>query len=113
MAIALHDLSRKRGGFDPESVANFSLNFWSEMCVCADCAADFADANPLAGLAEAFLGAPELVEHEREFQAKCDRLSVDAVAAADHRRHFVFAGLGGDDLAELLQIVAENAGRFV
>ena len=58
------------------------------MRVRADRAAEFADADPLARLREPFFRAAEFVEHQRELQTEGDRLGVNAVAAADHRRHF-------------------------
>src|ERR1051325_500139 len=64
VTIALNNLSRKRGGFDPEAFANFSLNFWIEMRVRADRAPEFVDADSRASLAGPFFGAAELIEHE-------------------------------------------------
>ena len=113
MPITLHNLGGKRGGLDPEPLANFSLNLWIDMGMGADRAANFADADPFARLAKPFFGAPELVEHERELEAEGDRLGVNAVAATDHRRHFVFSRLRGDRFAQLLEIVGENLRRFV
>src|SRR5207245_273242 len=66
VAIALDDLGGKGGRFDPEPFANFSFNFWIDMGMGADGAANFADADPFPSLAKPFFGAPELVEHERE-----------------------------------------------
>ena len=62
----------------------------------------------LRGLREPFFGAAEFVEHQRELQPESDRLRVNAVAPADHRRHFETPRLVRDDLAQLLQVLREK-----
>ena len=57
--------------------------------MCADRAADLAHANALSRLDESLFSAAEFIEHQRQFEAKRDWFGVDAVAATDHRRHFV------------------------
>ena len=64
------------------------------MRVGADRAAEFADAHAFQRLREPLLGPAEFVVHERELQSERDRLGVDAVAAADHRRRFEIGAPG-------------------
>src|SRR2546429_6641122 len=80
VAIALDDLRRKRRLFQSKCVAHFTLNFWVDVRMGANCAADFPDPNSLARLCEAFNSASELVEHERQLQSERDRLGVHTVA---------------------------------
>src|SRR3954468_24960061 len=94
MAIALNDLGRDLCRFQPEAFTNLRLDRRIEMRVGPNRAAQFADPDPFPGLGEPFLSPAEFVEHQREFEAKGDRLRVDAVAAPNHRRRFVTAGPG-------------------
>ena len=98
--IALDDLGRKHRRLEPELLADALLDPRIEMRVGADGAAQFPDADPLGGLREPLGGAAEFVVHQRELQPERDRLRVNAVAAADHRRHFVTPRLRRDHLAQ-------------
>ena len=75
-------------------------------------AAQFSHANTLPCLCEAFFGASEFVEHERELQTKRDRLGMNAVAASDHGRLFIFARLFANDFSQCPQIIRKNFGRL-
>ena len=55
----------------------------------ADGAAQLADATRSERLRETLFRAAEFVVHQRQLQPESDRLRVNAMAAADHRRHFV------------------------
>jgi hypothetical protein len=60
------------------------------MRVRADGAGKLAHAIRSLRFFEPLLGAAKFVVHQRELQAESDRLRVNAVAAADHRRVFEF-----------------------
>src|SRR5205823_7853408 len=66
VSVPLHDLGRKRSRFQSKFLTHGALNCWIDMCVGADRTADFADANSLESLRQAFLRSTEFVEHERE-----------------------------------------------
>ena len=59
-------------------------------------------------LREPFFGAAEFVEHERELQPESDRLGVDAVAPANHRRHFVTPRLVGHDAPQFADVFQQD-----
>ena len=100
MSIPLHDLRGDCGWLQSKFLADRAFNFWIDMCMCADCAAKFADANALERLHQPLLGATEFIEHQREFQAKCDWLGMNAVAPSDHRRHLKSTRMSGDGRAQ-------------
>src|SRR5262249_51653357 len=50
VTVALHDLRRKRRRFQPKFFAHYTLDFWIDVRMCADCSADLSDPNSLAGL---------------------------------------------------------------
>ena len=85
--IALNDLRGKRRRLQAELLADRSLDRRIEVRVRADRAAQLADAHARRRLLEPFQGAAEFVIHQRQLQSEGDRLGMDAVAAADHRRH--------------------------
>ena len=113
VAIALDDLRRKRRRFQSKFVAHFTLNFWVDVRMGANCAADFPNPNSLARLCEAFNSASELIEHERQLQSERDRLGVHTVAAANHRCHLVPARLVCDGSSQCLKIVEKDIARLV
>src|SRR5438477_4808752 len=83
--VALNNLRRKRRRFQSKFLAHYTLDFWIDVRMCANCAADFTNPNSLARLREAFDRAPELVELERLLQSERDRLGVHTVAPDTHR----------------------------
>src|SRR5256886_13301648 len=113
VSVTLHDLGRKRRGFQSEFLAYSSLNLGIDMCVRADGAAYFADTNPLARLRETLFRAAEFVVHQRKLQAERDWLGMHAVAAPDHRGHFVPPRLVRDHRSERFQIGQKNVARLV
>jgi hypothetical protein len=78
----------------------------------ADGAGKLAHGNHFAGGFEPLQRTAKFVVHQRQLQAEGRRFSVDAVAAADHRRELMFLGPGGDRLAQHLDILDEHAGRL-
>src|SRR6266480_2183095 len=50
VTVALHDLRRKRRGFQSELLTYGPLDFWIDVRVRTHCATDFANANTLSGL---------------------------------------------------------------
>ena len=91
-------------GFQPKLLANGRSICRIEVRMRADRAAQFANANPLRGLRETFFRPAEFVEHQRELQPERDRLRVNAMAPADHRRHLESPRLVGDDAHAVRQI---------
>ena len=65
MPVTLHDLGRQRRRFQPELFTDSTFNFWIDMCVRPNRAADFSNANAFECLGQSFLGAPKFVEHQR------------------------------------------------
>ena len=96
----------------PELLANVSLNPRIEMRMGADCAAELSDSNTFQHLRESLFRPAEFIEHERELQPEGDRLGVNAVAPADHRRHFVTAGLVADHAAQIADVFEQDLARF-
>ena len=84
--VPLDDLRAQHRRPQTEPAAHGVLHGRFEVGVGADRAAELADRDALAGLAQTFLRAAEFVVHQRQFQPEGDRLRVDAVAAPDHRR---------------------------
>ena len=82
------------------------------MRVRADRSAQFPDANSFRCLRQSFLRPPEFVEHERKLKPESDRLGVNAVAPANHWRHFESARLRGNRGSQVGQILCENPGRL-
>ena len=95
--VALDNLRGNRRGLQSEFFADKFLNARRKMRACADCAGKFSDGDNFAGAFQAFERAAKFVVHQRHFQTKRRRLGVDAVAAADAWREFVFLRAAGDD----------------
>src|SRR6476620_1228072 len=74
----------------------------------ADGAAQFSDADTSKRLSEAFLGATKFIEHEGELQPESDWLGVNAMAPADHRRHFVTPRLVSRDAPQFADTVQQD-----
>ena len=110
--VALDDLRAQDRRFQAEAFAHRLFDARIEVCVRADRAAEFADAHALTSLREPFLGAAELVVHQRQFQPERQRFRVDTVATPDHRRIFERhrpRGNGGSQASEVFE--QEVAGR--
>ena len=112
MAVALHDLRRERRGREAESLADIGFHVRIEVRMRADCAADFPHADARLHLLQALERAAKFVIHQRELQPERDRLRVDAVAAADHRRHLEFLRTLRDHLAQFAEILQQNVRRL-
>jgi len=108
VTVALDDLRREGRRDEPEFFADVGLHAGVEVGMRANGAADLADADALAGLLEPFERARELVIHEREFEAECDRLGMDPMAAADHRGELVFDSADGNRLAKGSEVGSQN-----
>ena len=74
----------------------------------AYCAAQLTDGRDLADAFQSFFSAPELVIHEREFQAKGGWFGMDAMAASNAWRELMFVGASGDHLAQFRHIANQN-----
>ena len=112
VAIALNNLRGNIRGFQPELFTHRPLDRRIQMRMRADRPAQFPDANPLPGLRQSLLRPSKLVEHQRELEPERDRLRMNAVAAADHRRHLESTRLRRDRRPQLAQILCQNLGRF-
>ena len=99
-------------GLQPELSADVRFDCRVQMRVGANRAGNFADGDRFAGALEPFEGAAEFVIHQRQFEPERDRLSMDAVGPADHRHQLVFLRLGGDDGAQLLDVLDEDIGSL-
>ena len=113
MAITLNDLSRDVRRLQPESFTDGTFDCRIQMCMGADRAAEFAHANPFPGLRQSLLGPTKFVEHQGQLQPERDRLRVNAVAAANHRRHLESARLRSDCRSQFSQILGENLRGLV
>ncbi len=98
----------RSAALSPSFLADVFLHPRIEMRVGADGAGKFSHRDLVARLDQPLLGAAELVVHQRELEAVGDRLGVDAVRAAHHRREFVFLRADGDRLAQFLQVGEEQ-----
>ena len=78
------------------------------MSVGADRTAQFANGGNFTNPLKTFDRPSEFVVHQRQFKPKGGRLRVNAVAAADARREFVFARLFGDGSPQGLHVGNEN-----
>ena len=105
VAIALDDLRGDVRGLQSELLTNRAFDRRIQMRMRADRAAEFSDADPFLGLRQSFLRPPEFVEHQGELEPEGDRLRMNAVAAADHRRHLESARLRGDRGPQVGQIL--------
>ena len=110
--VALQDLGGEDCGLEPEALADDLLDLRIEVRVRAHCAAQFPDADARLHLLEALQRAGELIIHERELEPESDGLRVDAVAAANHRRHGVFPRTAGDDDAEVAEVLQDDVAGF-
>jgi hypothetical protein len=91
-----------------EFLANVALDPRVKMCMGADGAAQFADSDTPECLREALFGPAEFVEHKRELQPESDRLGVNAMAPANHRRHFVTPGLVGHNAPQFADVFQQD-----
>ena len=106
--IALDDLCGKFRRLQPELLANVPLDPWVEVRMRANGPAQFANADTSECLQETFFGSGEFVEHERELQSESDRLGVNAMAPADHRRHFVTPRLVGHNAPQFADVLEQD-----
>ena len=106
--VALHDLRGDGRGAQAEFFADKFLDARRQMRARAHRAGNFADGDNFAGAFEAFQRAAKFIVHQRQFQAERGRLGVDAVAAADAGREFVFLRAPGDDGQKFLDIGNQN-----
>ena len=108
MTVALDNLSGQCCGLETEFLADNSLNSRIEVRMRANGSANLANAHAFAHLGET-LGRPrKLIEHQRQLQSESDRLSVNAVAAADHRGKLMLDGASCDDVTQVIQIVEQD-----
>ena len=101
MPVALDNLRGDRRGLEAELFADVFLDARIKMRVRADGAGELAHRDLLARLDQSLFGPAKFVVHQRKLEAVGDRLGVDAVRAAHHRREFVLPGARGDGGAEL------------
>ena len=110
--VALDDLRAQGRRPQAEPLANGFFHGGIEVGVGADRTAQLTHRDAFAGLAQAFLGAAELVVHQRELEAEGDRLGMDAVAAPDHRGVLERPRPFGHDRAQRRQVLQQEiAGR--
>ena len=64
--VALHDLGRQICWLQSQFLAHRAFNSWIDVCMRADCAADFANPNAFECLCQPLLRSAEFIEHERE-----------------------------------------------
>ncbi len=95
--VALDNLRGDRRGSQAEFFADKFLHARRQMRARANRAGKFSDGDNFARAFEPFQRAAKFIVHQRHFQAKRRRLAVNAVAAADAGREFVFLRARGDD----------------
>src|SRR6185437_3831717 len=88
--------------------ANVFFDGWRQVRVGADGAGKFANRHDFTGALEAFVRAMEFVVHECQLEAEGGGFAVDAVAAANARRHFVLVRAAGDDGQQFFDIGNQN-----
>src|SRR5208282_1607666 len=110
--VALDDLRGDGCGTQAEFPAHGQLDPWRKVRAGADRAAEFADGDDFANHHQSAQGARKLIMHQREFEAKGRRFSVDAVAAANAGRELVFARLFGNGSAQALHVRNEEVRRL-
>ncbi len=93
VTIALNDLRRDRSRLQVHAPADVALDRGRYVRERPDRAGDLAHANLIDGTGKALQLAIEFGVEVRELQSERDRLGVDAVRAADHRRVLVLLGL--------------------
>ncbi len=92
VAVARDDLRRDRLGREAHLLGDMRLDARIDVGEGADRAGDRAGRDLLARRDQALLGAGEFGIGLRELQAEGRRLGMDAVRAADGRRHLVLEG---------------------
>src|SRR4029434_9328923 len=105
MAVALDNLGGQCCRFETEFRANHSLDTRIEMRMRANRSADLSNADAFAHLGETLRGPRKFIEHQRQLQSEGDRLSVNAVAAADHRGKLMLDGSSRAGVTAVLHIV--------
>jgi hypothetical protein len=111
VAIARDDLGGDGLGHEAQLVERLGLDLRIEVPVHADRAGDLADRDRVGGVGQALRGARDLGVPAREGQPRGDRLGVDAVRAADHRRPGVLARALGERRLELADRVEDLVER--
>ena len=111
VAVAADDLGRRRVRLQPELVEDMSLDLGADVGMGAHRPRDRADADGLARPGQPLDVALELGEPAGGLEAERDRLGVDAVRAADHRRVAMLEREAPDDLDETRQLALDDAGR--
>ena len=111
MSVALHDLSRRRLGVEPEPLARDALDLGVDRGVVADGARELADAHALERARDSAPGAIELEGPDGELQAERRRLGVDTVRAADRQRLAVLVGALDDRGECLIDPVQDQLAR--
>src|SRR6187200_2570464 len=92
MPVALHDLRRRRLGFEPEPLARDALDLWIDRRVVPDRAGQLPDPHAGKRGLEPFTVTLELERPDGELEAERRRLRVDAVRAPNRQRQPVFLG---------------------
>ena len=94
--VALDNLRGNGRRTETQLFADISLDARREMRAGADRAGKFADGGGFADAFEAFQRAAKFVVHQGQLEAERGRFGMDAVAAANAGREFVFARLRRD-----------------
>ena len=102
MAVALHDLGGKGGGFESEPDADLILDARIQMGPRPDRTAQFPHRDPLTHFDEALADTAKFIIHESQLEPEGDRFGMDAMAASHHGGQFVSAGLLGGRSADLI-----------
>jgi hypothetical protein len=112
VAVARDDLGGDGLAGEAELVERLGLDLRIEVAVDPDGAGDLADRDGVRGARDALGGARDLGVPAREREPGGDRLGVDTVRAADHRRPRVLAGAPGErrfELADRIEDLLERA----
>ncbi len=111
VAVTADDLRRRRVRGQAKPAQDVALHVGADVGMGADRPRDRADADDVPGPRQAVGVALELGEPAGGLEAEGDRLGVDPVRAADHRRVAMLEREPADDLDEPRQLSLDDAGR--
>jgi hypothetical protein len=111
VAVALHDLRRRRLRLEPEPLARQALDLWVDRRVVPHRAGELSDPDTLESSRNPTARAVELERPDRELEAERRRLGMDTVRAADRQREPVLLCSRGDRLERSIDSPQDDLAR--